>query len=74
MKTEKEELDILSLILNFEDGNISNYNFYKLFSYLIETGLVWQLQGSYGRIGKELIESGHISKDGTINWNIIGED
>jgi hypothetical protein len=74
--TEKktEKADVVGLMMDFEEGHISTYNFYKLFSHLIKTGLVWQLHGSYGRIGKELIESGHISKDGTINWNIIGED
>ena len=74
METEKEKLDVVGLMMDFEDGSISKYNFYKLFSYLIKTRQAWRLQGFYGRTAKAIIESGYISEDGTINWKRIGED
>ena len=68
----EERLDVFGLMMDFEDGDISKYNFYKLFSYLIKTRQAWRLQGFYGRIAKAIIESGYISNDGTINWGLIG--
>jgi hypothetical protein len=34
--------------------------------YLIKTGMCWQLQGWFGRVATDLIESNVISKDGDI--------
>jgi hypothetical protein len=33
---------------------------------LIKSGLVWRLQGSYGRAAKDLIDHGIISKEGVV--------
>jgi len=42
-------------------------------SYLIKTGMVWQLQGWYGRTAHSLINSGLLHHDGNINWDNVNE-
>lgn len=51
-------LDLTGMILAFESGELPEKQEIKLFQELIDTGLAWQLQGSYGRIAKRLIECG----------------
>lgn len=65
-----EELD---LIMDYEQGNLSEDNFLKLFSMLIKNGHAWSLQGQYGRTAHALIEDGIISKQGKINWQKVDE-
>lgn len=43
----------------------------QAWSQLIRTGMAWQLQGWYGRNANHLIQSGYISPDGEINWELI---
>ena len=35
-------------------------------SFLIRTGIVWTLQGSYGRMARDAIQAGEISQEGEI--------
>ena len=35
--------------------------------------MCWNLQGHYGRTGKDLIDEEIIFRDGTINWDLINE-
>ncbi len=64
-----QQKDVLDLIMAYEGGDsISEEDFLKLFSHLIKTRQVWNLQGFYGRIASDLINSGLISKSGRINW------
>lgn len=62
----KEELNIVDWIMQFECGEISDTNFFKLFSHLIKTGKAWTLQGFYGRCAKKLIDEKYISEKGEI--------
>ncbi len=64
-------LNQLDNIMNYENGTLDRNGFYNLFSDLIKSGSVWQLQGNYGRTAKALIESGQISQDGVVHWGII---
>jgi len=71
-KINEEELNIVDWIMQFETGEISEKNFFKLFSHLIKTGKAWSLQGFYGRTAKAVIEQGYINQDGKINWDLVG--
>ena len=50
--------DSVSFIMAFEDGELGEDEVVAGFQELINSGLVWQLQGFYGRTATALIESG----------------
>lgn len=50
----------LDQIIAFEQGQLNDEEVVALFQNLVDTGLVWQLQGFYGRIASDLITSGLI--------------
>ena len=52
-------MDQISQIMAYEDGRLGNEETIALFQELINSGLVWKLQGSYGRTAKALIEEGY---------------
>lgn len=45
----------------FENGKLEYDEVIELFQHLVSSGLAWQLQGSYGRTAKALIDSGEIT-------------
>ena len=61
--------ELFELMMDYEDGNLDTQGTLDLFSQLIKTGQVWQLQGSYGRMASNLIKQGIISKTGDILMN-----
>ena len=50
--------DLTGKILEFESGTLDEDGIVSLFQELVDTGLAWQLQGSYGRFASALIEDG----------------
>ena len=52
--------DLTSAIIDYESGELSDEEVLVLFQYLVDTGLAWTLQGSYGRTAVHLIENGYI--------------
>ena len=50
--------DAVSFIIAFEDGELGEDEVVAGFQELINSGLVWQLEGFYGRTATALIESG----------------
>lgn len=50
--------DITSQVIAYEQGDLSDEDTIALFQRLIDSGLAWQLQGSYGRMAARLIEDG----------------
>lgn len=59
-----EPYDEVGQIMAFEEGQLDDEEVVTLFQHLIDSGLVWQLQGAYGRQAHALIEGGwcHVPK------------
>jgi len=53
--------DVTDAIIPFEQGDLSKDGTIELFQHLVNTGLAWSLQGSYGRMAARLIETGIIT-------------
>ena len=51
-------MDVLDSIIGYEAGELSDEETIDLFQELINTGLVWELQGSYGQAAEHLINAG----------------
>jgi hypothetical protein len=49
----------VSKIMAYEAGELDFDEVVELFQSLIDSGIVWQLQGCYGRMARDLIDSGH---------------
>jgi len=56
----KPSFDLTSRIIEFESGESSEEEIIELFQHLVDTGMAWTLQGSYGRMAQALLENGHI--------------
>lgn len=54
-----KEADLVDRIIRYEDGEMDGGETIEFFQELIDTGLAWQLQGSYGRTAMRFIESGY---------------
>jgi hypothetical protein len=50
--------DTVDKIIAYEGGDMSDEETIEFFQELINSGLVWNLQGSYGRTAKQLIDAG----------------
>lgn len=50
--------DQLDRMILWESGQLSGDDTVVLFQDLIDSGLVWQLQGTYGRTAQALIDAG----------------
>jgi hypothetical protein len=55
----RKAYDEVGQILAFEQGELNEKETVALFQYLIDTGHVWRLQGTYGRMAKALIDAGY---------------
>ena len=49
----------VTFILDYEAGVLSEEEVIEGFQHLIDNGIVWSLQGSYGRTAATLIAAGH---------------
>jgi hypothetical protein len=58
-------------IIRYEDGGMTEAEVIEFFQNLVDTGLAWKLQGSYGRTAKELINYGWVK---TPAEEIFGND
>lgn len=56
--------NIVEQISEYEEGTLTDDEVIELFQELVNTGIVWSLQGSYGRMAIHLIEQGLISEGG----------
>lgn len=58
------ENDLTGALMAYENGELDQTDTETLFQYLVDTGLVWSLQGSYGRTATALLNAGRISNTG----------
>jgi len=52
--------DLVTEIMAFESGELENDKVYALFQFLLDSGMIHSLQGSYQRMAEQLILSGKI--------------
>jgi len=68
MNTGEFNMDLVDNIMAYESGELDDEGIIKFFAELIKTGQAWTLQGSYGRMARNLIGEGYIDKKGNILW------
>ena len=61
MSTAVANNDQLDKIIAYEEGSLSDDETIDLFQSLVNSGLAWQLHGSYGRTAARMIEQGYIT-------------
>jgi hypothetical protein len=54
-------MDIVSQITAYEMGELDDTEAVELFQELVNNGMAWQLQGSYGRTAMALIDNGLVT-------------
>jgi hypothetical protein len=54
----------ITTIMAYENGELDEDETLDMFQSLIDSGAVWALQGSYGRMAKALIDAGLCSAKG----------
>jgi len=59
-KEKAPAFDMVGSIMAFEQGTLEEEDVLKLFQHLVDTGMAWSLQGSYGRAAKSLLDQGLI--------------
>lgn len=59
--TSPKSLDLVDQIIALETGELDAESALELFASLVNSGLAWQLQGSYGRTAHSLISQGLIT-------------
>ena len=64
------EIIIYNQIDAYEEGQLNSMEIIYMFANMVRTGLVWELQGSYGRAAFHLIQDGYITEDGQVNLDL----
>lgn len=54
--------DTVGAIMAYEAGELDEDAIIALFQHLVNTGMAWRLQGSYGRAAQAMIEAGLITR------------
>ncbi|WP_439377851.1 DUF7417 domain-containing protein [Amycolatopsis lexingtonensis] len=56
------DTELVDKIMALEQGDMSEGEVVGFFQHLVDTGLAWSLQGSYGRTARALIDSGYVTE------------
>lgn len=60
-KNPKPSFDLVGNIIAFENGELDSESVIALFQELVNSGMAWTLQGSYGRQAELMIQEGLIT-------------
>lgn len=60
-------MDLTSQVIAYESGDLDFDETIELFEELYETGMLWQLQGSYQRAFMDMVQAGHIVVPGGVS-------
>ena len=52
--------DVVGKIMSFEEGELENEEVFALFQFLLDSGMIYSLQGSYQRMAEDLLLAGKI--------------
>ena len=52
-------MSVINQVIAYEQGELDEKGIIDLFQELITSGMAWQMQGSYGRTAKALIDAGY---------------
>lgn len=55
---------LINRIIDYENDKLDEDETVSLFQELVDDGLAWQLQGSYGRTAQRLIDAGLVTRGG----------
>ena len=66
MSTETDTQDLVSLLTDFEMGELDSHETLQLFGGLISTGIINSLQGYYQRTARDLVDAGYLSNEGDV--------
>ena len=58
-------LSNMKVLFDYEEGKLDTIQSLLLFSELLKSGLVWQLEEHFQRTAKDLIQGGYLNFDGT---------
>lgn len=61
-KKKGKPYDHVGAMMSYEDGSLDEPGTKKLFQHLVDTGMAWHLQGSYGRAADAMLKAGYIKK------------
>ncbi len=64
--------DMVTLMMDFENGDLDDQQTIELFQQLIDSGTVWHLQGFYGQMASELIRNGYCQLSEPSHRNAYG--
>lgn len=56
------QAQIIDKIIRYETDGLSDDDTIALFQELVDSGMVWKLQGHYGRVAEALIEQGLVTR------------
>ncbi len=55
-------MDYIDTLIAYEQGELDDDQTIDFFQELIDSGVVWSLQGSYGRAARSLIDQGYCNE------------
>lgn len=62
MTTLGDKPDMVDKMIRFEQGDMPVEELVPFVQELVDTGLAWQLQGSYGRLADRYIKAGLVKR------------